>query len=134
MPIKVHIGPPYQWTGTILACPPVRDRESLFIVLHELGHAFHRHQLRTWDKARSFVQMERDDLQEEVDAWRYALRCLKPEAHEVCRRFAVKKMRSYCRNVGGWVNLEKALDGTSVRECFSLEVRREAPKPRKHHR
>lgn len=79
----------YDTINNVISIPKrkVYSKEDLFAMLHELGHRFYKH--TEGDKISKGI------LNSEMEAWKYALVCLKKIEHNNCITFAIKCMKQY---------------------------------------
>lgn len=78
--------------STIVVCVPV-DRQELYTVLHEQGHV-----AANIVPERMYTFELR--LDNEIRAWAWALKCIRPDWHEEFLEFAVRCLQTY-RNLPG---------------------------------
>lgn len=79
------LGPKTSFFG-LLSSKKHFTRLDLYSVLHELGHAAHKHE----DFSNDTVI-----LQQEIEAWEYAFSCIKEEYKEECREIAKYYIEGY---------------------------------------
>lgn len=78
-PYSVSINPNYS----------VTEKQLLFIILHELGHAYYKHGWRTEETSKKQI------LKEEKEAWEYGKRCIKEKYYKEYDEFVSKRLEEY---------------------------------------
>ena len=96
----------YRFDGRIEA-PVIRTREDLLVLLHECGHKACKHTYLGVGK------IDLRDVCQEIEAWRYALRCLRPDHHQEMTALALKCIATYNAdaeiNYGEWLTEKEIL-------------------------
>jgi hypothetical protein len=104
-------------SGSHTVCVPydLASRESLYCLLHEMGHAAHRHVSRIeW--------VDPAVVRQEASAWRYALRCVRQDHQAECREFALRCLETYnsrCEcDTGEWLTATELRNLLQVDACL----------------
>ncbi len=71
--------------------PNLSSIEDLYALLHEMGHAHHHHVPDHWGGGYA----TEEDYLHEVEAWRYAISCIKEEYRLDMVEFAIKCLDTY---------------------------------------
>lgn len=76
----------FDWENYRIVVPSWNSFEHALLVLHELGHAHYKHV--------GFVE-PLQEIQEEEEAWNYALSCLQPRYQERAREYIRSLLKTY---------------------------------------
>jgi Zn-dependent peptidase ImmA (M78 family) len=88
-------GPHYYNPSHRVTVDALTDVESVFTLLHELGHAYHQH-TRYQSTPRTTM------IRQEIQAWVYAERCIAPEYRDALGVSAMYNIGTYIKRCRSW--------------------------------